>query len=115
MALTYFAPMGFEKVQARMAGYLAYEPPLLVEIHSLEIGFVVGEDLIGLWDNPDLVNVSLHPANINFERHASELSSSITGRGRYCTGFRLNNTCWTCEFRPLKCIYCIISGLGRAG
>lgn len=81
-----------------MTGYLAYEPPLLVEIHSLEIGFVVCEDLVGLWDNPDLIIVSGYPDGTNFDRHASELSSSMTGRGRYCTGFRLNNTCRACKF-----------------
>ena len=37
-----------------MAGDLAYKPPLLVEIHPLQVGLVVCEDLIGLWYDPDL-------------------------------------------------------------
>jgi hypothetical protein len=27
---------------------------LLVKIHSLKVWFIVREDLVGLWDNPDL-------------------------------------------------------------
>jgi hypothetical protein len=40
--------------QPRMAGDLADESALFVEIHSLKVRLVAGEDLIGLWDNPDL-------------------------------------------------------------
>lgn len=37
-----------------MACYLADKPPLLIEIHSLQIRFIVDENFVGLWDNPDL-------------------------------------------------------------
>lgn len=37
-----------------MPGDLAQKPPLLIEIHSLEIRLVVGEDLVGLRNNPNL-------------------------------------------------------------
>lgn len=37
-----------------MAGDLTNESPLFVEVHSLKVRLVAGEDLIGLWDNPDL-------------------------------------------------------------
>lgn len=45
-----------------MAGDLAYEASLLIKIHALEIRFVVGEDLVGLWDNPDLQPQCKHRA-----------------------------------------------------
>jgi hypothetical protein len=37
-----------------MAGDLADESALFVEVHSLEVRFIAGEDLIGLRDDPDL-------------------------------------------------------------
>lgn len=37
-----------------MAGDLADESALFVEVHSLKVRLVAGEDLIGLRDNPDL-------------------------------------------------------------
>jgi hypothetical protein len=37
-----------------MAGDFTDKPPLLVEIHPLQVGLIAGEDLIGLWYNPDL-------------------------------------------------------------
>ena len=33
---------------------LADESALLVEVHSVKIRLVASEDLIGLWDDPDL-------------------------------------------------------------
>lgn len=37
-----------------MAGNLTDESALFVEVHSLKVRLVAGEDLIGLRDNPDL-------------------------------------------------------------
>jgi hypothetical protein len=55
--MTYFAPKGFEEGQPRMTSNLANKSLLLVEIHSLKVWFIVREDLVGLWDNPDLGTV----------------------------------------------------------
>jgi hypothetical protein len=52
--MTYFAPKGFEKCQPRMTGDLANKSLLFVKIHPLKVRFIVREDLVGLWDNPDL-------------------------------------------------------------
>ena len=79
-----------------MTGDLADESPLLVEIHALEVGLIIGEDLVGLGDDPNLRGMSKKKKfllNPGCNPHASELSSSIAGRGRYWTGFRLNSTC----------------------
>lgn len=88
-----------------MACNLADKPALLVEIHPLKVGFVACENFIGLGDDPNLYNNKLQnsqPAKIGVVKkefvHASELSSSIVGRGRYWTGFLLNNTCSTMLF-----------------
>lgn len=51
---TYLAPECLEEVHARMTRDLADETALLVEVHSLEIRVIAGEDLAGFWDNPDL-------------------------------------------------------------
>lgn len=76
-----------------MPGDLAYKSPLLIEIHALEIRLVVGEDLVGLGNDPNLES-PVSPCSFanNADKRASELSSSMAGRGRYWTGFRLNNT-----------------------
>ena len=37
-----------------MACDLADESALLVEVHSVKVRLVASEDLIGLWDDPDL-------------------------------------------------------------
>lgn len=50
----YLAAKSFKKRQPRMASNFADKSALLVEIHALEVGLVFGEDLIGLWDDPDL-------------------------------------------------------------
>lgn len=60
---------------------------------------VVGEDLAGFRDDPDLIDESrqLRLLRCRPERErvlrTSESSSWMVGRGRYCTGFRLNSTC----------------------
>jgi hypothetical protein len=51
---TYLAPECLEEIHARMACDLANESTLLVEVHTLKIWVIAGEDLTGLWDNPDL-------------------------------------------------------------
>jgi hypothetical protein len=50
----YLAAERLEEGQSRMTCDFTDETTLFVEVHSLEVGFVGGEDLIGLWDNPDL-------------------------------------------------------------
>lgn len=37
-----------------MPGDLAYKPSLFIEVHSLEIRLVVGKDLVGLGNDPNL-------------------------------------------------------------
>lgn len=37
-----------------MAGDLADESALFIEVHPLKVRLVAGEDLVGLRDNPDL-------------------------------------------------------------
>jgi hypothetical protein len=68
-----------------VAGDLADESALLVEIHSLEVGLVCGEDLVGLWNDPNLKeeqrSVGGDP-QVSKVR-TSELSSSMTVCGRY--------------------------------
>lgn len=73
---------------------LADESALLVKVHSLEVRVIAREDLAGLWDNPDLGWVLIKGSLLGADcrRHASELSSSMTGCGRYITGFLLNRT-----------------------
>jgi hypothetical protein len=50
----YFTPQCLEERQPRVAGDLANESTLFIEIHPLEVGLVRGEDLVGLWDDPNL-------------------------------------------------------------
>ena len=38
-----------------MPGDLTNKLPLFVEVHSVQKGFIVGEDLVGLGDDPDLM------------------------------------------------------------
>lgn len=84
-----------------MSGYLTDEPPLFVKVHPMQKGLIVYEDLVGLGDDPDLktdLSIQLVLPTI-FNRatiRTSELSSSIVGRGRYWTGFLLNNTYNAC-------------------
>jgi hypothetical protein len=53
---TYFRPKRFEECQARMTRDFANESSLFVEVHSLKIRLILGEDFVGLRDNPDLYN-----------------------------------------------------------
>lgn len=80
---------------------LADEAALFVEIHSLEVRFVASEDLIGFGDHPDLHDHNYKPVSLGHRFitarmprivRTSELSSSMAGRGRYWTGFRLKST-----------------------
>ena len=41
-----------------MTGDLADESPLLVEIHALEVGLIIGEDFVGLGNDPNLRGIS---------------------------------------------------------
>ena len=41
-----------------MTGDLADESPLLVEIHALEVRLIIGEDLVGLGNDPNLRGIS---------------------------------------------------------
>jgi hypothetical protein len=50
----YLTAERLEECQSRMAGDLTDKSALFIEVHSLKVGFVCGEDLVGLWDNPDL-------------------------------------------------------------
>lgn len=46
--------MRLEKVQARVSRNLADKSSLLIKVHALEVRLIVGEDLVGLWNDPDL-------------------------------------------------------------
>lgn len=86
-----------------MPGYLANKSPLFVKVHSMQKGFIIDEDLVSLGDDPDLISdlsVQLSFKYITAIIRTSELSSSIVGRGRYWTGFLLNNT-WKLVIRCL--------------
>lgn len=39
-----------------MPSYLTNKPPLLVKVHSMQKGFIIDEDLVGLGDDPDLIS-----------------------------------------------------------
>lgn len=52
--IIYLTAERLKKGQARMACDLADESALFVEVHSVKVRLVASEDLIGLWDNPDL-------------------------------------------------------------
>lgn len=81
----YLTPQCLEKCQPRVAGDLADESALLVEIHSLEVGLVGCEDLVGLWNDPNLKG---EQRSVGGDPQVSkvltsELSSSMTVCGRY--------------------------------
>lgn len=50
----YLTAERLKKRQTRMSSDFTNEPALFVEIHSLKVVLIAGEDLIGLWNNPDL-------------------------------------------------------------
>jgi len=50
----YLTAERLEERQSRMTGNFTDESALFVEVHSMEVGLVAGEDLVGLRDNPDL-------------------------------------------------------------
>ena len=65
-----------------------------------QIVVVIAEDLSGLVDDPNLrlhVSGILNAGKRKLGVPYTSWSSESAGRGTYCTGFRLYNTC-DCEF-----------------
>jgi hypothetical protein len=51
-----------------MSSDFTNESALFIKVHSLEIGFVGGEDLVCLWDDPDLKErIMVSERNVKYE------------------------------------------------